>query len=338
MCYNYERLDQQDDSSDKPKAPDKQPLSVRQTTPPIPPKDAVKLLPKPPVTQQNIATPPPQYPRPNAEAKDSGPTPVRIVNDPLLTREVGEDELGVFEHSTLRYARWGFIVAVATLIVVVGTAIVFWDQFREMNSQTDILAISARQARRDSAEASITTQKQLDIAREQAAALENQVGTLRSNFTKEQRPIVVAAIVKPYLQAQTRITANIFWGNYGKSVALRTKGRGRIFWGTNAVNDAYEWFSGEAMEPYPKDVGGVIIPPGVPANENAPDSHRSTLLSDGIITKTDLDWIVANDFSAVIVSRQDYFDQLGNHYWTEGCWSHFASGAIPQCPKHNEVH
>lgn len=176
-----------------------------------------------------------------------------------------------------------------------------------------------------------------NAAAEQSKALQVQLAILRGNFAKEQRPIVIAAIVKPYLQAQARIKADIFWGNYGKTVALRARGRGRIFWGENAVKDAYAWFSGEALEPYPKGIGGVVIPPGIPA-ENAPDSHRSTLLSEGVITKTDLDWILANDFSAVIVSRQDYFDQLGNHYWTEGCWSHFASSAIPQCQKHNEVH
>jgi hypothetical protein len=338
-------LEQAGDSNDHAKNPDKEALSVGKVPFAAAPIKPVEPSSPPSVMQQNSAPPPPDAPRGNNETDDRDVSPVRVVNTPLLTREVSDDALGVFERRTLFFARCGFYVGICTLLVIVATAVVFWDQFREMAAQTNILAISARQARRDSAESSIASQKQLGIAQQQAnasqdsvKALQEQVALVRSNFAKEQRPIVICAIIKPYLEAQTKIRADIFWGNYGKSVALKAKGRGRIFWGESALKDAYQWFEGEAKNPYPKGMGGIIIPPGVPASENPPDAHRSTLFSDGTITKPELDWIVANDFSAVIVSRQDYFDQLGNHYWTEGCWSHFATGAIPQCPQHNQVH
>ncbi len=64
----------------------------------------------------------------------------------------------------------------------------FWGQFRETSAQTDILAISGRQARRDSAESGINTAKQIAIAQQQANAAQESVKAIRRQFAFAQRP------------------------------------------------------------------------------------------------------------------------------------------------------
>jgi len=187
----------------------------------------------PPDPEQNFISQPPASQPSENQTSNNEPTPVRVVNIPLATRDVSENELGVFEKSTLRYARWDFIVAVVTLIFVVLTALVFWDQFREMSSQTDILAISARQARRDSAESSISTQKQLAISRQQADSASKQARaalqsaqTIQDEMELSERPWVSvsnAAIASPVTiditgKIGTRVRLHIV--NLGKTPAV----------------------------------------------------------------------------------------------------------------------
>ena len=37
--------------------------------------------------------------------------PVRVVNNPLSTRDVGDSELSEFERRSIRFSRWSFYVA-----------------------------------------------------------------------------------------------------------------------------------------------------------------------------------------------------------------------------------
>src|SRR5437870_696965 len=134
-CYNYERLNEADNTDDKPEQHKEQSLPLSQS---VPTKSPLEAPTQPPTGQQNIASPPPNNPSRNAQDGDLGITPIRIVNDPLRTREIGEDKLGEFERTTLLYARGTFFVTFLTLIAIVGTAIVFWDQFQEMAAQTNI--------------------------------------------------------------------------------------------------------------------------------------------------------------------------------------------------------
>ena len=86
-----------------------------------------------PVIPQNITPPPANDLRADDETEKRDAIPVKVVNDPLPTRVVGEEKPSVFEITTLRYARWGFLVAAVTFAVGVGTAVMFWEQFREMS-------------------------------------------------------------------------------------------------------------------------------------------------------------------------------------------------------------
>lgn len=113
--------------------------------------------------------------------------PVRVVNDPLSTRVVEDDELSTFERTTIKFGRWGSIVAAATLLVAGGTGIVFYEQFVEMASQTNLLAIAAKQARIEAKDASIATAKQLFIAQEQVKTAQLQADAAQASVKVIQR-------------------------------------------------------------------------------------------------------------------------------------------------------
>jgi hypothetical protein len=180
-------LNQENDANDKTTETDKDSLPIGEgpLTPPL--QQPVTAPPPSPVIQQNIGPNFPDSVGRGSETENGQPLPVRVVNEPLLTRGTDDNELSTFEHRTLRYARWGFFVAAITLLVVGGTGIVFWGQLREMATQTDLLGISARQARRDSAGASLATGKQIGIAQQQAKAAQDSVCALKHQLQQQQR-------------------------------------------------------------------------------------------------------------------------------------------------------
>ncbi len=74
---------------------------------------------------------------------------------------VKDDGLTPFEAKTLNWAKWGFILAVTTLPVAVLTLIVFYRQFREMQTQTEISREIANQAAQDSISTESRSREQL---------------------------------------------------------------------------------------------------------------------------------------------------------------------------------
>lgn len=172
-----------------------------------------------------------------------------------------------------------------------------------------------------------------------AQTAENALHDSRNTFIQDQRPYLMASVVKPFpLAAGTAITVNLYWANYGKSPALGMIGRGAVFFGKDAMRRADAWFKTEANKPFPNNIARAIVPPGVPTGKDGDLGNFSTFSSNSVLNAADLDFVIRNDFSAVIVSHIEYFDLSANRYWTDGCWSHFATGAIPSCPTHNEVH
>jgi hypothetical protein len=284
-------------------------------------------------------------PKPYEQHTQEGTNPAK----PIFVQVIGGDDLKPFEKETLAISRKTYLVAVSAFVAALAAAIFVGSQVSMMSYQTQIMASQSEGANAGALMDQMNTRKQLAIAQEQAKAaqdsanaLKNQVQMTRRNFVIDERPIVIAATIQPYVGVGMQIMADIYFGNYGKSPALKARGRGRIFFGKNAMHDAYEWFEGEARKPLTRSIvgTGVIMPPGAPSASEVENhtAHFSTLFSDTVLTKEEFDFVMANDFSAVVVLREEYYDQWGNRYWTDACWSHFANGAIPQCLEHNEVH
>jgi hypothetical protein len=162
----------------------------------------------------------------------------------------------------------------------------------------------------------------------------------REYFTKGERPYVWNSAVQPRnMIPNQRISADIHFVNYGKSPALEAHGIGKMFFGKDALKQAYDWFDSLGNKALDKAVAGStsIIPPGIPADPQKTDVF-TTILSDNIATQNDITYIVGTDFSAVIALREQYSDTSGNIYYSDMCLFHFASNAIGECKEHNKMH
>jgi hypothetical protein len=235
---------------------------------------------------------------------------VKVVKDELMT---------VFE----RLSIW---LSLFTLLVLIATFIVFYLQLRESKKQTDVFRTQARQA-------AIDASSQIGIARQ---ALSDS----QKFFQIDQRPYVWNSAVQPLpMIPNQRISANVYFANYGKSPALDVHGTGAMFFGRDALKQADAWFESIGTNPLNKSTTGTvsIIAPGIPPDPQKANSF-TTILSTKVVTSDDITFILKNDFSAVIVLRQQYSDTGGNNYYTDMCFFHLASNAIAQCKSHNEIH
>jgi len=266
----------------------------------------------------------------------------------LIRTEISFDETSKREakaetnrqHGIQTSIRWAAWAAFAAAFLYAGFALI---QVEIMQTQT---AQIFRQAEIENANASsefAQSFRQLLAFQDQARALQQSAATIRRQWIDDQKPLVTAPIIKPITIAEGQpMMFNVYFANYGKSPALKASGKGMIFIGKDAVKDADEWFRTDAPKPM-LHAPTAIIPPGVPATDPKGNVTSvgvfSTAVSKKRLTKDDILYIKTHDLGFVIVMREQYFDSLGNKYWTDGCWSSFMSGAIPECPQgHNEVH
>jgi hypothetical protein len=166
----------------------------------------------------------------------------------------------------------------------------------------------------------------------------------RKHFVKDQRPYVWASYAGmktfEHTEIAERIRFDIVFANFGKSPAVSFSGRGKVFIGPYAMQQADWWF---------RDLGNVrfadsdkgsttVVAPGIPADPRKPvGGGYSTIQSDMAMWQQINDALGRDDY-VVMVYRQQYFDIAGNFYWSDMCWSNLATGATKACPHHNEVH
>jgi len=147
--------------------------------------------------QQNVGSAPPDNPAQNNRAENPNPLPVVLMNESIATRVIEDDELSIFESLTVRYARWGFSLAVVTFVVAMLTGFVFFYQLKEFAAQTDVLEQNVKQTRIDSKNTALAVKTQLSTAQEQvkaaqdsAVAIQGQVDVMRRQWRDERRPIL----------------------------------------------------------------------------------------------------------------------------------------------------
>lgn len=91
----------------------------------------------------------------------------------------------------LRNPDWWMVIVTGLAFVVAGiTLIVFYGQFREMQTQSRILNAQAKQAAQDSVDASKRVEQQLGIADRQAKAAENSVAAIQRQTRTAQRALI----------------------------------------------------------------------------------------------------------------------------------------------------
>jgi len=239
------------------------------------------------------------------------------------------------QHSTQeKIARYAFY-AFAAAIFYAGIAAL---QLFESRTQTNEVFHQSEVENGEASKEASRWLQQFRVVQQQSKAAQDSVTALQAQTRQDERPYVLVADLKPSFGPNIKIRADIFFANYGKSPALKVRGRGTIFFGPDAMKQADQWFRTEALKPYPPKSSSTIIPPGVPPESDiGPGITRTTLFSARVASQEEFDYVRQHDFSAVIVVRQEYVDFAGDRYWTNGCWSYFASGAIPQCPTHNDA-
>jgi hypothetical protein len=190
------------------------PLPVGEAAP-APATVAAVNPPAPAAVQQNVST--------DSQDKQRC-TKIQNCDAPLSVRVIKDNELSSFERITVRYGYWGIVFAFVSLVIAIYAADCVFQQFKEMAAQTELLSRGATQARRDSAEASVTTTKQLQIAQEQVKAAEESVDAIAAQTVEDERPWVSMDVVAPsefnfQLEQEPSITVKFTLTNGGHSVA-----------------------------------------------------------------------------------------------------------------------
>jgi hypothetical protein len=162
----------------------------------------------------------------------------------------------------------------------------------------------------------------------------------RDQFTKDERPyLILHKVVPEPIEGGKEITAEVFGVNYGKSPAVHALGVGGVFFGPQALTEAYGFFDrmGNTRLTPNDHRSEFTVPPGVSATEASDGGGFTSLHTNVVITQEQADWLSRNDFSVVFANRMQYQDIGGNVYQTDTCMTRLASGAIAQCPKHNDI-
>jgi len=164
----------------------------------------------------------------------------------------------------------------------------------------------------------------------------------QENFIRDQRPYVWPAVIEEVpMKVGQAGKADIYFVNYGKKPALDIRLAVKILVSTeteSAFQKADVWFS-KYHERSKLGYGSqIILPQGIPPDPRATPNSYSTADTDKIPPTEDAVNLIQNtNFSYAIVGVVSYFDIEGRTYRTEFCRSHFATGAAPWCPKHNEI-
>lgn len=108
---------------------------------------------------------------------------------PLSVRLVKDGTLTFFEEKTVRFGKYGAVIAALSLIAAGVAAYFVYQQFAEMNLQSSILSASALRARIDSNESSKATSKQME-------ALQTQIDNTQVFFRTDERSWIVISAVK----------------------------------------------------------------------------------------------------------------------------------------------
>jgi hypothetical protein len=246
--------------------------------------------------------------------------------NPLLVRVIEDDDLDAFERKTLKYAKAGFAVGVVTIVLAGLTALIFYGQFKEAASQTDLLQIAAKQARRGSVAAGLRAQQEIAVLQAQATAAQDSVKAIQRQMRQDQRawikmapnpkdekltltkgisvkyPIRVTNIGKtPAKNVEVHLVAEILRSTEGASLRYK-KNHERVVIGILFPSDF-------------DDMDAFLLNPDKPGISDLPLLQHSQLesLKDG-------------STYLVIFGTAKFVDVFGTHHWVRFCtWHNFSA-------------
>jgi hypothetical protein len=244
---------------------------------------------------------------------DNPPITVRFPDD--VTRQTqAENDRQYSVQDSIRWATW---LAFAAATIYGSIAYLQW---REMIEATDAAT------------------RATNIARVSSGIARQAIQLSKEQFQRDQRPYIWNSRIEPLPSSTStqKLYINIHLANYGKSPAIQQVGKGKIFFGKDALAQADQWFVklGDKRLPIADSVG--IIPPGIPTNPTDTNS-RTTIFTDRMPTEPEMEYIGKHDATLVGVYRTEYSDAAGNPYRTDMCFYRAVNTAIVMCEKHNEI-
>jgi hypothetical protein len=130
------------------------------------------------------------------------------------------------------------------------------------------------------------------------------------------------------------------WGiqyiNYGKSPTVKGTANASVWVGKTAAAKMNDFFR-KLPTAAPPDLTAFIVPPNASAGVGQNGFHYTTLFSETAITEDDSAFMRANDGGVIMAGRTWYTDIFGDSHSSDFCRYTLMSGAIADCPDHNEI-
>jgi hypothetical protein len=270
------------------------------------------------------------------------PPPIPPNPVPSESHQHGTDsEEQEIERQMSRFERVTISLAIVGTILALGTAVVFYDQFAEMATQTDLLNIAAKQSRRDSAETSIKLEHQLGITQQQATAAQDQVIAARDSVKAIQRQM--RQDQRPWIEVvdkagQISITEGqpLVWAtgiaNVGKTAARSVMHVSFIEIVQNGSNPKFVKDTDHLPRnrAFSRDFIGAMFPShpmiysDVARGRIVPGTKIATEF--GMVTKSEVDSLNAGLSYIAIHGFVSYYDIFNVHHWTKFCFWHYVLG------------
>jgi hypothetical protein len=234
---------------------------------------------------------------------------------------------------------WWILICAGVLIAVgVATAVIFYEQFREMGRQTRILNIQAQQAAADAIEANKQIQEQLRIARQQAQAAQDSAEAIRRQMRIDQRAWISVAVSFPQeFKENTTIFGFAHITNSGKTPAKNILGQFVIEKVRNGESPSFTYSSTARTIA----TQGSLFPN---ASNDVPVEWvraipRTSNMEPILLGPTDIADLRAGRIVFVIHGRIDYKDVFGMSHWIKACGGTSTPGSYTakKCTDYNDL-
>ena len=285
-----------------------------------------------------------------------------------LPRTDGNKPLSEFEKKTVLLGWLGLGIGGFSLLAACVAAVFVYQQWAEINQQTGLMNLAARDARKDSADASVGAAQQVAILQGQLREQQNSIVVITKQMRQDQRPWLRVEFVpiaeagndptKP--EAATRITPGqpinvpIRIRNTGKTPAetmtadfviqLVGINDSMVFPREKGLVKRLRTPPKSTMPPtsQPKILGchietGIIFPDSFTETSivrTGMENGNKTLIPLSLSERVD---IISGRVMIYVTGRIEYLDEFGIRHWTDFCRPLSDASANPRCARFNAV-
>ncbi len=162
--------------------------------------------------------------------------------------------------------------------------------------------------------------------------------TLKQSIA-DRRPYVTARIIGTLAISFAKpIQVNIQLINWGRSLATDVTVDGHVWYGEGIAAIVDKYFTEIPLVPQQSDI--LFLIPNIDGDKVQSPSFKYTTIDSGNQAPSHraIQFILHQDGGVMAAGRVWYRDTFGNRYRTDFCFRTLLSGAMADCPKHNEIH